>query len=179
MIPLGSSLSILVGLGGLLALFGLGTFLFQAGCALADVPERGYFRSLPIYAASLVLCLPLAALLIWFAGRYDANPDNWFGNARIAAAVAALLLTWLVSAGLYALLLAGSLRKGLMLAGFELLLMALVTALVSGVVFVVLALVQIGTRPPQQRVESGEWRVERKTHSLLSTFHSPLFTRLP
>ncbi|HTU89967.1 MAG TPA: hypothetical protein VMF69_07715, partial [Gemmataceae bacterium] len=106
-------LFVLAVLGGLLILFGVGTFLFQAGCALADVPDRGYFRALPIYSAAVGLCLPLAAVLIWFVGLYDADPNDWFGNLRIAAAVGSLLLTWVLSAGIYSLLLSASLRKGL------------------------------------------------------------------
>ncbi len=146
-------LSVLV---GLLVLFGVGTFLFQAGCALADVPDRGYIHALPIYSAAVVVCLPLAAALIWFAGRYDANPDDWFGNFRIAAAVGALLLTWVVSAGIYSMLLSATLRKGMLIAALELLLAALLAALIAALVLVVLAAVQISTRPPAQKVGVGE-----------------------
>ncbi len=152
---IGSPLMIVAGLGGLLALLGVGTFLFQAGCALADVPARGYFRSLPIYSATLVFWVPLAAALIWFAGRFDTDPNDWFGTNRIVASVVALLLAWLLSAGIYALLLAGSLRKGLTIAGVELFLLLLLAALLSGIVLVVLAFVQIGTRAPTQRVDNG------------------------
>ncbi|HEY7328790.1 MAG TPA: hypothetical protein VH592_14200 [Gemmataceae bacterium] len=135
-------------LAGLLVLFGVGTFLFQAGCALADVPDRGYFRALPIYSAALVVCLPLAALLVWFAGRYDADPNDWLGTFRIAAAIGSLLLTWVLSAAIYSLLLSAPLRKGLLIAALELLLTALLAALVAALVLVVLAIVQINTRPP-------------------------------
>ena len=62
MFGIGPSLLVLLGLGGLLALFGVGTLLFQAGCALADVPDRGYFRALPIYSAAVIVCLPLTQL---------------------------------------------------------------------------------------------------------------------
>lgn len=130
----------------LLILFGVGTLLFQAGCALADVPVRGYFRSLPIFALTVLLCVPLMAVLVWFAGRYDSDPNVSFGNMRIAALIVSLLLTWLLSSGVYALLLAASLRKGLRIAGVELLLMGLLAALVAAVVLVVLALVQISLK---------------------------------
>src|SRR5690348_15041236 len=120
-----TSLLVFVVLSGSLLLFGVGTFLFQAGCALADVPERGYFRSLPLYSATLIVSLPLATLLVWFAGRYDADPNDWFGSIRITAALASLILIWALSGGLYALFLAASLRKGLLIAAIELLLMAL------------------------------------------------------
>lgn len=147
-----TSLLVFAALGGLLLLFGVGTFLFQAGCALADVPERGYFRALPLYSATLVVSLPLAALLVWFAGRYDADPNDWSGSLHISAALASLVLIWVLSGGLYALFLAASLRKGLLIAGIELLLMALSGALISAVVLVVLAFVQISTQPPPARV---------------------------
>ncbi len=137
---------------GLLLLFGVGTFLFQAGCALADVPEGGDFRALPIYSAALVVSLPLAAVLIWFAGHYDADPNDWFGPVRLTAAVGSLALIWLLSGGIYKLFLAASLRKGLTIAGIELLLMVLLAALVSAVALVVLAIVQITTRPPPAKV---------------------------
>jgi hypothetical protein len=151
MFGLGTPVLLLVGLGGLLALFGVGTLLFQAGCALADVPERGYFRALPIYALALVLCLPAAAALVWYAGRYESDPNESFGAFRLGATVLSLLFSWFLSAGVYALLLAASLRKGLLIAGIELVLMALLAALVSAVVLVVLSLVQITTRPPPAR----------------------------
>jgi hypothetical protein len=148
MYGIGPSQLILIGSAGLLALFGVGTLLFQAGCVLADVPDRGYFRALPIYSAAILVCLPLAAALVWFVGRYDADPNDWFGTMRILAMIGALVLTWLLSAGIYTLFLAASLRKGLLIAGIELLLLALLAALVSALVMVVLAFLQITTRPP-------------------------------
>lgn len=159
---MGTPLQIVAGLAGFLLLFGVGTFLFQAGCALANVPERSYFRSLPIYAASLVLCLLLGAALLWFAGRYDTDPNESFGRFHVAASLTSLLLTWLLSALLFSLLLSASIRKGLIIAGIELLLLALLAALVAGIVLVVLACVQIGTRPPPQRVS-------RSFHPLATT----------
>jgi len=139
---------VLIILGSLLLLLGVGTFLFQAGCALADVPDRGYFRALWIYSATVVVCLPLSAALIWFAGRYDADPNDWFGIWHLAAAGGALLLSWVVSAGIYSWYLAASLRKGLLIAALELLLIALSATLVAAIVLVVLAAIQISTKTP-------------------------------
>ncbi|HTU22263.1 MAG TPA: hypothetical protein VMG10_29765 [Gemmataceae bacterium] len=166
MFGIGPFLLVLIGLGGFLALFGVGTLLFQAGCALADVPERGYFRSLPIYSAAIFVCLPLAAALVWFAGRYDVDPNDWFGLMRLTALIGSLVLTWLLSAGIYALFLAATLRKGLLIAGIELLLMALLAALVSALVMVVLALMQIGTRPPPVKVSREVYRFARNVNAL-------------
>jgi hypothetical protein len=133
--------------GGILVLFGVGNFLFQAGCALADVSERSYLRSLPIYSATVVLCLPLAWAIIWYAGTYEADPTAKFGTMRWAGTVAALVLTWILSALIYTVWLAAPVKKGLLIAGTEMLMMALLAALVSAVVLVVLAFVQIFSRP--------------------------------
>jgi hypothetical protein len=149
MFNIGTPGLVIYGLGGLIALLGLGTFLFQAGCALADAPERGYLRSLPIYSAAVAVCLPLAVLLIWIAGSYESDPAASFGTMRILGLIGALILTWLLSAGIYSLFLTASLKKGLIIAGVEVLLMVLLAALISAIILVVLAVVQIFTRPPQ------------------------------
>jgi len=148
MFGIDTSLLVARGRGGLIVLLGVGTFLFKASCALADVPERGYFRSLPIYAAAVVVCLPLAGLLIWFAGRYDADPNDSFGTMRIVALIASLLLVWLLSAGIYVLFLSASPKKGLLIAGVELVLLSLLAAFLAAIVLVIRALVQIVGRPP-------------------------------
>ncbi len=62
--------------------------------------------------------------------------------------IGSLLLTWLLSSLLYAFFLAASVPKGLIIAGVELLLMGLLAALVTALVLVVLAVVQIISRPP-------------------------------
>lgn len=166
MFEISPSLLVVLELSGVLALFGVGTFLFQAGCALADVHDRGYFRSLPIYAVAVVVCLPLAAALVWFAGRYDADPNDWFGNLRILALIASLPLIWLLSAAIYMLLLRASVRQGLMIAAIELLLMALLTALVTALVLVILAFVQISTQPPPKLSATSNYPEHATLHSL-------------
>jgi hypothetical protein len=156
MFGIGTPLLLMYGLGGLIVLLGIGTFLFQAGSALADAPDRGYFRSLPIYSVSVAVCLPLAVVLIWFAGTYEPDPSASFGSMRIAGLIVALVLTWLLSAGIFSLFLTVSLKKGLVIAGVELLLMVLLAALVSAVLLVVLALVQIISRPPPPKALSDQ-----------------------
>jgi hypothetical protein len=135
-------------LGGLVLLLGLGTFLFQAGCALADVNGPGFLKSLLVYGVALAVCLPLAGLLLYLAGRYETDAAALLGPVRAGALGVWLLATWVLSALIYALFLAAPYRKGLVIAGTELLLAGLLTALVSAVVLVVLALVQISRSPP-------------------------------
>jgi hypothetical protein len=166
MFGIGTFLLVVLGLGGFVVLIGVGTFLFQASCALADVPERGYFRSLPIYAVAVVVCLPLAGSLIWFAGRYDTDPNDSFGSLRIVALIGSLLLVWLVSAGIYVLFLSASLKKGLLIAAVELVLLSLLAAFVSAIVLVILALVQIISRPPPVKTDLAPLPILRVASSI-------------
>jgi hypothetical protein len=143
-------------LGGGIVLLGVSAFLLQAGCALADVPGRGYFPSLGISLAAIVICLPLTCIIVWFAGRYNTDPHAWFGGARIVGLIGSLLLTWLLAAGIYALFLTASIRKGLIVSGVELLLLGLLAALIAAVVLVVLALVQILRQPSPVKTSRAE-----------------------
>jgi hypothetical protein len=137
---------------GVVLLFGVGTLLFLAGCALADVNGPSFLKALLIYGAAVVVCVPLAGLLLYLEGKYEPNPAALLGPARGAALGVWLLATWVVSALIYALALATPYRKGLVIAGTELLLSGLLAALVSAVVLVVLALVQIARHPSPRTV---------------------------
>ncbi len=132
---------------GVVLVFGVGTLLFQAGCALADVNGPGFLKSLLIYGVAVVICAPLAGLLLYLAARYETDPTGLLGPARGAALGVWLLAAWVLSALVFALALAAPIRKGLVIAGTELLLSGLLAALVSAVVLVVLALVQISRNP--------------------------------
>lgn len=123
-----------------------GTFLFLGGCALADVNGPRFPRALAIFGIALVVCLPILGGLYWFAGRYEADPTALFGPMRLLALTGGLAATWVVWALIYALSLAAPYRKGLVIAGTELVLSGLLGALVAGIVLVVLAVMQI-TRP--------------------------------
>jgi hypothetical protein len=133
---------------GVILLLGIGTLLFQAGCALADVGGRGYLHSLLISSVAAVVCLPPAGLLIWFAGNYDTDPSAAIGPIRLGASFAAGVATWGVSAVIYSLFLGTALKKGLVIAGVELFLLGLLAALFAVVVLVILAFVQILAKPP-------------------------------
>jgi hypothetical protein len=153
---------VIAALSGSFVVLGVGAFLFQAGCALADVPGRGYFRSLGISCVAVVVCLPLAWILVRSVGQYDADPNAWFGGMRLVGLMVSLLLTWLVSAGIYAFFLAASVQKGLLISGVELLLMGLLAALVAAVVLVVLAFVQIIGQPPPSKLSALSSQPEQR-----------------
>jgi hypothetical protein len=145
-----------VGVGlGLAVGFVLGTALFRAGCALADVNEPGWLKSFGVYAVAALVCQPAGVALVYFAGRYDTDPSASFGPVRAAGVAAAILLSWLLAAVLYAFLLPASLKKGLLVSAFERILGALLGVLVSAVVLVALAVAQIVTRPEVQKTGQG------------------------
>jgi hypothetical protein len=136
-------------LGGAVLLVGVGTLLFQAGCALADVTGPRFVKALLVFGLALAVCAPLAILLVRFAGRYDDPDSPPLSPARGLALAGALLGTWVVSALVYAVALATPYRKGLVIAGTELLLAALLAALLGGVLMVALAGAQILHQPPR------------------------------
>ena len=132
------------------------TLLFLAGCALADVPPPSLVKAGGVVAAALAVCVPLGWVAMHFLGKQDADPSVILGPMRILALGLSLLASWVVSAVLYALFLAAPYTKGLVIAAVELLLGTLLTALLSGVVLVVLALVQIGRKPEPPRTPKVE-----------------------
>jgi hypothetical protein len=133
---LGILLAIVVGLPVL-------TFLFQAGCALTNVPELGFFKALGLVVLATVLSLPLAGVFYWLLGAQEADPNAVFGPMHLLGLALGLIGSLLVSGVLYKFVLATSFSKGQLIAGFEVLLGALLTTLVAAVALVVLAGVQI------------------------------------
>src|SRR5262249_4972683 len=83
---------------GLVLLLGVGTLLFQAGCALADVIAPGFPRALLVFGVAAAVCLPLAGLLFWLAGPYESDPSAFLGPVRAVALGVGLLATWVLSA---------------------------------------------------------------------------------
>jgi hypothetical protein len=146
----------LVLVGGGVALLLVETLLFRAGCALADVTEPSFPLSLLAVGVALAVCLPLGGLFVYLLGAYDADPAALFGPMRTLGVLLALLLGWVLSALLYLPFLAAPYKKGLLVAGFELLLRGLLSALVAAVVLVILAIVQIAVRQePQPKALRG------------------------
>jgi hypothetical protein len=139
---------VLVG-GGVVFLL-VQTLLFRAGCALADVAEPSFPRSLLVVGAAVLVCLPLGVLLVHLLGAYDGEAAGLLGPMSALGLLLALLLSWVLSALLFTLVLSAPYKKGLLVAAFELLLSGLLSALVAAVVLVVLALVQIVVRQEPQ-----------------------------
>jgi hypothetical protein len=134
--------------GSVVVLLGVGPLLFQAGCALADINGPNFLRSLGMFLLTLVICVPLVGSLWWLAGGSLHDSATWWGPWCLVALLGGAILAWFISALLYRLTVAASYRKGLMIAGTELVLGVLLTALISAVVLVVLAGVQISRQAP-------------------------------
>jgi hypothetical protein len=115
--------------------------LFWAGCALADMdPLPGLFKT-------LLLVTPLYVLGVagtWFAVyRWGFGSENLFtlvgGGRVIGVFVGCLAVNWIIAGLAYIVLLALSPKVGLFVAGCEMLLRLLMSALVTAVVLVALA----------------------------------------
>jgi hypothetical protein len=128
-------------IGGLIAGLIVEVLLFWAGCALADMdPLPGFFKT-------LLIVTPLYALGVagtWFAvTRWGFGGENIFtlvgGGRLVGVFVGCLAANWIVAGVAYIALLALSPKVGLFVAGCEMLLRLLMSALVTAVVLVVLA----------------------------------------
>jgi hypothetical protein len=139
--------------GGLVLLLGVGTLVFQAGCALADVTGPRFLKALLVFGLALAVCVPLGGFLVWLGGVYDKS-SALLGPVRSAALGAALVGVWALSALIYAFALATPYRKGLVIAGTELAMAALLAGIVAAVVMVILAVVQIARQPPPRPAAS-------------------------
>jgi hypothetical protein len=127
---------------------GVGALLFQAGCALADLNGPGWLRSLGALVVALLLCLPLGWVLVHLAGRYDSDPGALLGPFRVLALAVVLPAAWLVAAAVFSAFLRAPFRKGLVVAGAELVLGALVASLATAAVLIFLAAMQIARQQP-------------------------------
>jgi hypothetical protein len=129
-------------------MLGVGPLLFQAGCALADINGPNFLRSLGLFVLTLVVCVPLVGTLWWLAGGVPHDSATWWGPLCLAALIGGTVLAWIVSALIYMLTLSASYRKGLVIAGAEFVLGILLTALISAIVLVALAGVQVARQSP-------------------------------
>lgn len=125
----------------------VGTVLFVAGCALADVPEISFKRSLLVAGLSLVVCVPLGWFIYFTFDKLDRSSTDIFSTMRLLGIGLAVLAFWIVSAVLFRVMRAAPTFKALLVSLYELLLGTLLSALVVGVIFVVIAFRQIKNPP--------------------------------
>jgi hypothetical protein len=137
-------------LGGLVLGYLVALLLFRLGCAMADL-EPSLTRSLLAGGLTFALFVLVAGALYYLARPLESDPSALIGPMRALALAAAFLLTWVISALLYPLLLSAPLKKGLVIASFERILGALLAVLLAGVVLVVLAVTQIIRTEPEKK----------------------------
>src|SRR4051794_30935301 len=130
---------VVLGLLGLALGLLVQTLVFRAAVALADVPDPGFFRSLLLVTLVAVVCAPPSVFIPHFLGVSGSPEGEGFGPLPALGVALALLLNWAVPALVYVPALTVPLRKGMLVAGLDLSLRALLAALLLGVALVVLA----------------------------------------
>jgi hypothetical protein len=149
-----SPLLLLAVLAGAAVGLAVAVLLFKASLALADVTEPGLVKSVLVVLAGLAASGLLSYLVYRLMGLAN-RPEVALDNATVLWLLAAVLLSWLVPALLYVPTLPVRWQKGVQVAGVEVLLRGLLAALVTGVVLVLLAAVQVVGRRPSQPQKSA------------------------
>jgi hypothetical protein len=119
------------------------TVIFQAACSLANVEPPGFLYSLLLVLITLVFTVPLNAFLAYLV--VGSVLHQWAGGAVVASFLffIGFILCVLISSALYIVLLRISILKGFLTGLFEQLLALLAFSLLYGILFVILALIQI------------------------------------
>lgn len=131
--------------GGVAVLFLAEVALLWAATALVEVPPLSWTKLAAVVLVVIGLSLAVTVGIAWATGLGSPplSPENRMHAALVS--VAGLFVSLLVSAALYPLLLSISVGRSAALAVFQVLLRALLYALVIAAVMVVLALIQIWT----------------------------------
>jgi hypothetical protein len=117
--------------------------VFWAAAALGDVSPMSWVKLLVVVVVVSGLAGGVIALVVWFSGSPDTllAEDNRLLAVFVAAA--ALLILWAVPAVLYVPLLSVSIPRSMLIAVFGWLLRGFLYLLITAVVMVVLACIQI------------------------------------
>jgi hypothetical protein len=139
-------LLILAVIGGGLAAWVVQLFLFRIGCILADVPEPSWGHTLLLVTPLFLIFAPVAFYLVLVLSDLAKAHDMPLNLVLIPGLIGYLLVIWVLDTVIYRLVLRASYKKGMIVAGVELVLTGLASALVTGVVLVILAAVQFSER---------------------------------
>jgi hypothetical protein len=121
----------------------LPSMILRASCSVADVKEPGYLISFPLGYAVLLVYTALSFAFVYVLGRLDLDPDAPFGSMHMCGYLLSLAVGFVVAALAYRLLLAPSFLKGFWVAGLQVLLHGLASALTLGVVLTTLGVWQL------------------------------------
>jgi hypothetical protein len=160
---------ILAIVGGGLVAWVVQLFLFRIGCILADVPECSWGNTLLLVTPVFLVFAPLAFYLVLLLMDVAQSKEVPLNLLLIPGLLAYMLVTWAVITVIYKLVLKASYRTGMIVAGVELLLTGLASALVTAVVLVVLAAVQYSER----RADLGTWDAGHGTRGEQSALLAP------
>jgi hypothetical protein len=142
--------------GGAIGVVALGAFilLFRLGCILADVTDPTVGGSILVVAVLFLVTIPLGGVVGYYLLAAESVLAAQSGLIFYSGLGAYVVVVWLLAALVYAFFLGSSFKKGLIVAGIQLLLFALLVALLSALVLVVLAVLQIANRPEAPRQSS-------------------------
>lgn len=142
---------VLVALAAAVAvLFAARVALFLGSCALADAGEPRLIKAVALVLLAAAVCVPASWWLLgYLKTQLPGSETALIGPAHVAWAAATCGIALVLPAVLYRFLLPATWKKGALIAGLEVVLGALLVALVAGVVLVVLAGVQVARRPAQ------------------------------
>jgi len=142
------SAGLIVGL--VVAAFLCELLVFWAAAALADVPETGWSKFVVVPGSAAVVCAGLALLLCYLLGLTESPlaPDKrtwlYLGVGLVLA------LTWVIPAILFMPMLSVSMSRSMLIAILQFLLRLFLYVLITAVVLVVLAILQIVKRGETQ-----------------------------
>ncbi len=145
-----TAMMVLALIGGCLVGLVVRYFLFRIGCILADVADPALGKSILLVVVVAGATLPLGG---WVGVQLLNLEKGLAGSSGLLFYPGLVLygvLAWFAAATGYSLVLAASYKKSLIIAGVELLLSALLIALVTALVLVGLAGWQIARRAPAQ-----------------------------
>lgn len=124
--------------------------VFLASCALADAGEPRLGKATVLALVVMAVCAPVCWWLLIFLEARIPGPENaMIGPAHIVAGLLICVVYWVLPAVIYKFLLPAPWKKGALVAGLEVLLGSLLTALVVGVLLVILAGIQVAKKPAQ------------------------------
>jgi hypothetical protein len=137
--PIGWTLLAFLLVGSLLLL----PVIFQAACSLANVEPPGYLYSLLLVLITLVFIVPFNGILAYLL----LGPlfQEWLGISMVVAFlfVVGFIFCVVISSILYMVALRISIMKGFLTGLYEQLLALLAFALIYGILFVILSVLQI------------------------------------
>jgi hypothetical protein len=116
--------------------------VYLSACALAN-RETTFLKSLILGPTTFAISLLVGWLLVVQMGKMEERPDISFGPMHAAGAGLGILASWLIGAIVYGIAYQGAVGKAILVSGLEVLLRVFLAALVTGIVFVVLAIVQV------------------------------------